>query len=29
MTTRIETGKGGLANAHWYLQAVYASSGPK
>ena len=27
LTTRLETGSGGLANAHWYLQAVSASTG--
>ncbi len=27
MTTRLETGSGGLANAHWYLQAIYDTTG--
>jgi len=27
LTTRLETGSGGLANAHWYLQAVSAATG--
>jgi hypothetical protein len=27
LTTRLETGRGGLANAHWYLQAVSSSTG--
>ena len=27
LTTRLETGKGGIANAHWYLQAVSATTG--
>ncbi len=27
LTTRLETGKGGLANAHWYLQAISSVTG--
>jgi len=27
LTTRLETGTGGLANAHWYLQAISAATG--
>ena len=27
LTTRLETGSGGLASAHWYLQAVSAATG--
>ncbi len=27
VTTRLETGTGGLANAHWYLQAISAATG--
>jgi PQQ-like domain len=27
LTTRLETGSGGLANAHWYLQAVSETTG--
>ncbi len=28
LTTRLETGTGGLANAHWYLQAISEHDGP-
>jgi hypothetical protein len=27
LTTRLETGSGGLANAHWYLQAISSTTG--
>ena len=27
LTTRLETGSGGLANAHWYLQSISDTTG--